>query len=49
METRQLITQLNLILDKALYYLGICDNEITNEYLDKAKELLTEHSKKVEG
>lgn len=36
------------LANKAIYYKGICNNEITNDYLAQAKELLENYLKKVE-
>ena len=46
MEVIELIRRINLLFDKALYYENICNNEITNESLSQAKELLDEYLKK---
>lgn len=36
------------LANKASYYKDICNNEITNEYLIQARELLDNYLKKVE-
>lgn len=35
------------LANKAIYYKGICNNEITNDYLTQARELLEKYLKEV--
>lgn len=44
----EMIEDIQFLCDKALYYKGICNNEISNEYLQEAKKLLDNYLKKVE-
>lgn len=48
MQILEIIRQINQLLNKASYYNGICNNEISNEYLQEAKKTLDNYLKKVE-
>lgn len=48
MQVLELTRQIHQLLNKASYYNCICNNEISNEYLQEAKKLLDNYLKKVE-